>query len=97
MYVAIEEEMDKNANNKTISLIHFPKELNRKEALEADLEFFYGPDWEKKTTTPTKAAVDYVKRIKEISKTKPELLVAHAYTRYLGDLSGGQVGAHVPS
>lgn len=27
----------------------------------------------------------------QIGKQNPELLVAHAYTRYLGDLSGGQV------
>ncbi|KTG41386.1 hypothetical protein cypCar_00026898 [Cyprinus carpio] len=28
---------------------------------------------------------------KRIGKNSPDLLVAHAYTRYLGDLSGGQV------
>ena len=33
----------------------------------------------------------YVNRIQTISESKPELLVAHAYTRYLGDLSGGQI------
>ena len=27
----------------------------------------------------------------QIGKENPEFLVAHAYTRYLGDLSGGQV------
>ncbi|NES71812.1 MAG: heme oxygenase, partial [Okeania sp. SIO2D1] len=30
-------------------------------------------------------------RIREISEKEPELLVAHSYTRYLGDLSGGQI------
>ena len=34
---------------------------------------------------------DSVNRIRQVSKEKPELLVAHAYTRYLGDLSGGQI------
>ena len=33
----------------------------------------------------------YVDRIRLISEERPELLVAHAYTRYLGDLSGGQI------
>ena len=33
---------------------------------------------------------DYV-LILQIGKENPALLVAHAYTRYLGDLSGGQV------
>ena len=29
-------------------------------------------------------------RIRELGQTQPELLVAHHYTRYLGDISGGQ-------
>ena len=34
---------------------------------------------------------EYVDRIREVGASSPNLLVAHAYTRYLGDLSGGQV------
>ena len=39
----------------------------------------------------TKAGKAYVARIREIAQSQPELLVAHCYTRYLGDLSGGQI------
>ena len=42
-------------------------------------------------TSPSPRLLDYVNRINQISEEKPELLVAHAYTRYLGDLSGGQI------
>jgi len=34
---------------------------------------------------------EYVQRLEECGKENPELLIAHAYTRYLGDLSGGQI------
>lgn len=33
----------------------------------------------------------YIDAIERCSATKPELLIAHAYVRYLGDLSGGQI------
>jgi len=37
------------------------------------------------------AAHGYVARIRELEDTAPELLAAHAYVRYLGDLSGGRI------
>ena len=37
------------------------------------------------------AAARYVSRLQTIETTDPELLLAHAYVRYLGDLSGGQI------
>ena len=89
VYEAIENAMEKNKEHEYIKPIYFP-ELNRTESLKEDLIFHYGEDWLENVTL-SKATLDYVNRINAISKEKPELLVAHAYTRYLGDLSGGQI------
>jgi heme oxygenase len=37
------------------------------------------------------AASRYVARLRELDAGRPDLLLAHAYVRYLGDLSGGQL------
>src|SRR6056300_544159 len=89
VYQAIETAMEKNKDHDYIKPIYFP-ELNRTESLRQDLEFHYGDNW-LENTPPSAATLDYVNRINQISEEKPELLVAHAYTRYLGDLSGGQI------
>ena len=85
----MEEEMEKNKENIYIKPIYFI-ELNRRKNLELDLEHYYGPNW-KSLIRISEATASYVERIKSISVERPELLVAHAYTRYLGDLSGGQL------
>jgi heme oxygenase len=89
VYSAMEEEMEKNRENVYIKPIYFT-ELNRRKNLELDLEHYYGPNW-KSLIRISEATTSYVERIKSISSERPELLVAHAYTRYLGDLSGGQL------
>lgn len=89
VYVAIEDAMELNSTHQCIQPI-FYTELNRRESLEKDLEFYYGKDWKNKVS-PSPATQAYVDRIHNVSLNKPELLVAHAYTRYLGDLSGGQI------
>lgn len=89
VYSAMEEEMERHRNHPIVSQIYFP-ELNRKNSLEQDLAFYYGSNW-RSQVQPSPAAEAYVKRIQEVSATAPELLVAHSYTRYLGDLSGGQI------
>lgn len=89
VYGAMEEEMDKLQDHSIVSKIYYA-ELNRKQSLEKDLLFYYGPNWRQEVKISA-AGQTYVDRIHEIAQTNPELLVAHSYTRYLGDLSGGQI------
>ncbi len=89
VYSAMEEELERHQHHPILSQIYFP-ELNRKAPLEEDLSFYYGTNW-REQVAPSTAAQSYVARLREISNTQPELLVAHSYTRYLGDLSGGQI------
>ncbi|PZD70773.1 Heme oxygenase 1 [Acaryochloris thomasi RCC1774] len=89
VYSALEVELKRHRNHDVISMIYFP-ELNRKQSLECDLNYYYGPNW-KGEIAPSPAAQAYVQQIERVSEQAPELLVAHSYTRYLGDLSGGQI------
>jgi heme oxygenase (biliverdin-producing, ferredoxin) len=89
VYSAMEEEMHKHAKDPLLSNVFFP-ELDRKAALEEDLAFYYGTDW-KSQVAPSEATKGYIARIHEVVAKDPALMVAHLYTRYLGDLSGGQI------
>ena len=91
IYSAMEEVMEKNKGHPFAGPIYFPSELNRKKTLEEDLNYFLGTTWTAKDLPCTDATRKYVKRIYEIGENEPELLVPHSYTRYLGDLSGGQI------
>ncbi|KAF9984384.1 heme oxygenase (decycling) 1 [Modicella reniformis] len=91
VYSALEKALEQHKYNANIQLIYFPKELNRNAALEQDLEFFNGPEWREMLTPVSPAQQAYIDDIQRCSATKPELLIAHAYVRYLGDLSGGQI------
>lgn len=72
--------------------------LDRLESITADLEALGVHDW-RNTTQPSKAMASYVDYIKTLDGKSDFRLIAHHYTRYLGDLSGGQaiaalVGRH---
>lgn len=88
VYSALEEELQRHHNNPVVSAIYFP-ELNRKGKLEEDLAFYYGENWRDQIAASSEGRA-YVTRIHEVANTESALLVAHAYVRYLGDLSGGQ-------
>jgi heme oxygenase len=65
-------------------------QLTRLPALEVDLEFLLGADW-RRQITPLPTTDRYVARIRDIeAEGWSGGFVAHHYTRYLGDLSGGQ-------
>ncbi|MEV6651122.1 biliverdin-producing heme oxygenase [Streptomyces sp. NPDC051219] len=65
-------------------------ELMRVAELERDLAYLRGPDW-RSGVTPLPATAAYAARVAECARSWPAGYVAHHYTRYLGDLSGGQV------
>ena len=64
--------------------------LWREPALRADLDLLHGPDWPSDIAMQSSAAA-YARHLTALVAGQPERLVAHAYVRYLGDLSGGQM------
>ncbi|MDQ3790331.1 MAG: biliverdin-producing heme oxygenase [Actinomycetota bacterium] len=64
--------------------------LVRRDALAADLAFLSGPDWQA-NLAPLPATQRYIDRLRQVCFSSRTAFVAHHYTRYLGDLSGGQI------
>ena len=64
--------------------------LDRAPELERDLRYLRGEGW-RAGLTPLPATEAYAARLREVARDWPNGLLAHHYTRYLGDLSGGQV------
>jgi heme oxygenase len=66
-------------------------ELRRLPALEQDLEYWIGADWEQQVRGryATPGIREYVTRIEKTSHDSLPHFIAHHYTRYLADLSGG--------
>ena len=64
--------------------------FDRTPAIEADLLALSGGRW--RHEIPLLAAAElYASRIAEVAQGDGARLIAHAYVRYLGDLSGGQI------
>lgn len=83
-----DEQRDERGDDKRGAGLVFA-ELTRVPALERDLAFLYGPAWRDEIRIlPTTRA--YADHIREVGGSLPHY-AAHSYTRYLGDLSGGQI------
>ncbi|RDV45257.1 biliverdin-producing heme oxygenase [Leifsonia sp. ku-ls] len=89
IYQALEQAAEWMADDPVAALFISPK-LTRLPAIEADLEFLLGAEW-RDHIAPLPSTVRYTARIREVGATWPGGFIAHHYTRYLGDLSGGQI------
>ncbi|MBT2417426.1 biliverdin-producing heme oxygenase [Streptomyces sp. ISL-22] len=65
-------------------------ELFRLPALERDLAHLRGPHW-RAGLSALPATRAYANRVRQCARDWPGGYIAHHYTRYLGDLSGGQI------
>ncbi|CAO3590720.1 unnamed protein product [Absidia cylindrospora] len=95
IYQKMESLLEQHKDHPAVQLIHFPAELNRQGALRQDLTYFYGKDdantLTHDLTNITPAVQSYLDAMDQACDKHPALLVAHSYSRYLGDLSGGQI------
>ncbi|MBM7024324.1 heme oxygenase (biliverdin-producing) [Clavibacter zhangzhiyongii] len=89
VYRAIEAATERMAADPVAARFISPR-LTRLPAIEADLGFLVGPDW-RDVVRPLASTAAYVERIEQVASVWVGGFVAHHYTRYLGDLSGGRL------
>ena len=89
IYAALESAAHRMSQDPVAAPFITPQ-LTRLPAIEQDLAFLLGENW-LASITPLHTTARYVARINEVGATWAGGFVAHHYTRYLGDLSGGQV------
>ncbi|MDF3821014.1 biliverdin-producing heme oxygenase [Leptospira sp. 96542] len=89
VYQEMENLFREKKDNAILSKVYYP-ELFRTDAIKEDITFFQKKFGTKIRGKISKATEDYINHIKNVAATKPEMLVAQSYVRYLGDLSGGQ-------
>ena len=90
VYRALEEPAERLASDPVAGPFIDPR-LFRLAALHEDLDHLHGGRAWRTTARPLPATEEYTDRIREVAAEWPAGYVAHHYTRYLGDLAGGQV------
>lgn len=89
IYQELERQMERCAAHAAIRHIADAR-LARTAAIEQDLSRLMGERWSEAIQLEG-ATTTYLGRLATIAEQQPARLVAHAYVRYLGDLSGGQI------
>jgi heme oxygenase (biliverdin-producing, ferredoxin) len=88
-YRAMEQGLERHRDSPALGKLAGFR-LDRAPALESDLVAMCGERWSQHI--PLLAAGElYSKRIEKAAEGDGTRLISHAYTRYLGDLSGGQI------
>ena len=88
IYAALESGLRRHAGRPGLAAIDAGP-LRREPALADDLAHLHGGDW-REALAAQPQALDYAAHLGDLAERDPALLTAHAYVRYLGDLSGGQ-------
>ncbi len=88
LYATLEEALERRPHDALIGSLGLPR-LYRTPALAADLECLNGTGWS--ALPVTQSMTEYQSHIEQLGRENRLLLVAHAYVRYMGDLSGGQL------
>ncbi len=89
IYRAIEQAPERMAADPVAARFISPR-LTRLPAIEADLDYLVGHDW-REVVRPLASTAAYVERIEQVGSVWVGGFIAHHYTRYLGDLSGGRL------
>jgi len=92
-YVELERALDRHRDSAAIRPIAYPQ-LRRADPLRADLRCLCGEQW-MRLLPQLDAGRLYAERVRDASHGEGHGLIAHAYTRYLGDLNGGAVLSRV--
>ncbi|MBX9711481.1 MAG: biliverdin-producing heme oxygenase [Xanthobacteraceae bacterium] len=88
-YRALEEGLARHAGSAILGELANYR-LDRAPAIAADLQALSGPGLESRVPV-LPSAETYAAKINDAANGDGSRLIAHAYTRYLGDLNGGQI------
>lgn len=90
VYRALEQGLRATADESSVALFDH-RRLDRYDRIRADLAYF-GQDPDRCARRPLRASDAYVTAVRDATST-PQRLLAHHYTRYLGDMAGGRIVA----
>lgn len=87
LYEALEIELDAHRSNAALAGVNWDV-LRRLPSLRQDIESLTYSTHRADVKPATRA---YVEHLHALARQSPQLIFAHAYLRYLGDLYGGQI------